>query len=392
LTEQKEPDDIGDFMISGTPQLAAGIGEKKKATKRNCKICLVKGTEEEAENICEECFNLVLCKDCTLVHGRNNTTMNHVVTLIPTPEHEDVVSCEAHGEPVRSYCRNCSMPVCPVCVLLEHEDHKIVSIGEVCRARFVEVKTAVEEEEKRLEMLQADMKVLTESKATAVEMEDALIQGIEDHAEACIEMILKGKNALKKQVKKEFKVNDVLTKQLEIMLALLHESDETICNAKILLSEARLRPSYLEKLNQCKMKEQLDEMKVGIPAYVRDRESYGKGFAELRKKAMTFYPKTPNMNIGGFDKPDPKKLKEVCNKKGFCVCETCGRLPKPNLNRSGECNNRRCCVCETCGGHISRSNPNRSGECESRGCCVCCVCGQSIPNHRYAERVKKDMH
>jgi hypothetical protein len=190
---------------------------------------------------------------------------------------------------------------------------------------MTEVQKGIDTEEKRLQGLRSDEKELTVFKATAVEMEDVLIKAIEDQAEKCMEQIMKNKDTLKKQVKKEFEVIRVLTQQLEAMSGVISESEEAIKKAQHLLSETEIRPKYLEKLCEPDVIEEFHQLKVENSEYVRNKKSYRSNFQRLKQKSLKFYPKTRNLNIGGLQEPDPEKIRATCKGKGFCICEICGR-------------------------------------------------------------------
>ncbi|XP_064645334.1 E3 ubiquitin-protein ligase TRIM45-like isoform X2 [Lineus longissimus] len=338
--------------------------------RANCKLCHFKGKTVKAVNMCKECKSLPLCGECSQAHPKNKATQNHVVTVFVEQTREEVF-CKAHDEVLKFFCYACSMNVCHVCISLDHVDHAVEIFNDVVNTEVVNVRSAVEEEETWLEMLKSDDKELQESKANAQEMEDVLIKSIEDHAEKCIEEILKNKDALKKQVKAGFEgIHGLLTMRLEAMPELQRASADVLAAAHQLLNEqAELHSTYVEKL--IRLKTQLEERKEGhhVNDYEKNKKEYRRAYKDVNQREMTFYPRMPNCKIGGFKDPGRR-----CNTGGPCVCETCGRAA--DAARVAECRQKGTCTCGTCGQVSKWPNESRGAECRQKGTCTCGTCGQ----------------
>ncbi|XP_064645543.1 E3 ubiquitin-protein ligase TRIM17-like [Lineus longissimus] len=337
---------------TGAPELAT---KNLKKTGTNCKICHFNGEPVRATHVCIKCKQLPLCVNCSIAHRLNKATQKHVVTVIGRSRND---RCTIHDEPLELVCASCSENICHVCMSIEHVGHEIETINEAVFVEFDEVRIGMEYQKKWLEMLRSDEKELKELKASAQEMEDVLIKSIEDHAEKCIEEILKNKEVLKKQVRADHEVVRVMEKRLEAMPELQKASADVAAAADQLLSEqAELHSTYIEQLVVFKQK--LDKLQEAHPAYKMDRANYQQTFSELRGKAVRFYPRKLDCEIGGFRDPGP-----ICGAGGPCVCETCEEEFKwPNFTREAECRQKGICTCGTCECVFNRSKLYGDGRC-----------------------------
>ncbi|XP_064645437.1 tripartite motif-containing protein 42-like [Lineus longissimus] len=283
----------------------------------NCKLCHYQGNVVKAIKACEECQRLPLCVNCIDGHRANKATKDHVIAPLGVLKRRRDALCDDHKESLDTFCATCSKFLCHVCLSMGHAEHVIEALNDVIHVKVEEMRRALEYEEKRFRQLKNDEKMLVKSKETAVKMEDYLIKLIEDHAEECIDEILKNKETLKRQLKSDFAVIGVLTKRVEAMPELLRVSEERKGSGEYLLNDgAELQPTYVEKLKA--LLKELDHLKGNHPGYWLDKREYQKEFESLCEKAPKFFPRKPNLDIGGFKDPGPS-----CKNGGACVCEIC---------------------------------------------------------------------
>ena len=93
----------------GLPDLE-DYGEPSEATTfiacRSCRFA--KSADIEAENVCLDCGNVNLCRDCSTIHAKSMATADH--NLISIKKQRG--SCETHGELLNSFCSSCSVWCC----------------------------------------------------------------------------------------------------------------------------------------------------------------------------------------------------------------------------------------------------------------------------------------
>ena len=95
-----------------------GICDEKKALKFYCIEC--------------NCF---LCSDCASRHGKAKVFKGHNIKEISNFDSNDAQTyvrranvCKRHEDEVRYYCEKCNICICRDCALLEHCEHKRISL------------------------------------------------------------------------------------------------------------------------------------------------------------------------------------------------------------------------------------------------------------------------
>ncbi|XP_064638223.1 uncharacterized protein LOC135494258 [Lineus longissimus] len=217
-----------------------------------CDLCDYKQKKVPAVNICSECDNLNICKDCSHAHGMNKATKEHILTSLLLKRQGKVPLCKMHHKLLIRFCRTCKEPVCKICVLLDHGDHDSEQLADTIRANIDVLKGTLRQTEVKLKKMQELQKELTLLKAMApvVDQQATLIKEIEDHAQKCIDQIVKWKEDLKKQVKMDYKIVRDIPECLEKVRGVVQRLQSLINGASQLLSKTEHNPVYLDRVKE----------------------------------------------------------------------------------------------------------------------------------------------
>jgi hypothetical protein len=259
-----------------------------------CSSCRrTKDTIVDAENLCQECGNVYLCKDCTVIHGRNRATSDHVVISLKALNTKIGGNCRNHGELISRYCCTCSKPCCFICVLHEHGDHDVKRIGHVFCSLVQEVGYVADDYERKsnhLKRAELELKVLRDSEVSV--RKATLIREIEEHAEITIERILEQKNAMKEKVQREYKVVSEVYDWLGKVPSLA-KIEKSISQARAILPEVEPHPYDIKRLSEIKRRIEsgnfTDDIDVG---------RYWKFYQQLFDKPFHFVPSEKEYTFG----------------------------------------------------------------------------------------------
>ncbi|XP_064648544.1 uncharacterized protein LOC135500819 [Lineus longissimus] len=269
-----------------------------------CMICQHKKREVQAVNLCVECKNLYICGDCTEVHGKNKATKGHSVIPLQLERPKQEAVCVKHNSPLDSYCTECKQAVCMVCVMLEHGDHTLEKIGEIVDAKVEGLKVVLKEREERLgklQMVEKELVFLTRI-APVVDKQDILIKEIEDHAQKCIEKIVKWKEDLKEKVKADYLIIHDIPVCLKKVSETVQKMQAPIQRAGQLLSETEHQPVYLDRLIALQQDlEALAETGNNVQG-----EGYTAELRELHNQDCRFMPEAID-SLGKIDKTQARQ-------------------------------------------------------------------------------------
>jgi uncharacterized protein (DUF2344 family) len=281
---------------AGHAAIVAGPGSQGGTVEEiPCRACQYKGHVTAAENRCETCDNLSLCAVCTGIHKKNKSTQDHV--LIPIEKKGRDGTCKTHGEQLQRFCRTCSKACCHLCILFDHGDHVIETVGAMFHGLVAEVTSSKKRQEERsseLKCLGDDLKFM---KSSTIDKQDALVSRVEDHAEKRIEQILQEKAALKEQIRKEFKITKELSACLEKVPTLTRRLDASVHKANQLLSDAEPHPLDIENLVSLR-DEMTESGNIAVEIYCDDIDSYWESFEMLLQKQLMFVPNETDHNLG----------------------------------------------------------------------------------------------
>ncbi|XP_064647531.1 uncharacterized protein LOC135500198 [Lineus longissimus] len=297
----------------GVRAMKKDAGLKDKIDKcESCRFTL--GSSVPAETLCDECEHLYLCVDCTKIHANNPVTSRHVVSSLKSLKRKAEAVCKKHKRQPASFCSTCSKPCCHLCILFDHGDHDVKSIGDAFRSLVEDLKNVTEGQEKRStnpRKCEGQLKVLNASEVSR--KKDILVQEIENHAERSIEQIIQQKDALKEQVLTKYKA---VTEVLEWMNKLpgLPLLDKIVPKTQKLLSEAGPHPDDLRLLSV--MLRQVTEVSIDddIEACL---DGYWEAYRSLFQSPMCFVPTNKSYSIG-----DMTVRERKCNlENAALVCE-----------------------------------------------------------------------
>ncbi|XP_064647340.1 uncharacterized protein LOC135500100 [Lineus longissimus] len=216
-----------------------------------CGTCrFTKGVMIKARALCDECGQLYLCAECTKIHAKNSATAGHVVKSLKSVKKKVGDLCKSHKKQVTSFCCTCSKPCCHLCVFLDHGDHDVKTIGDAFRSLVDDLNQATKGQEKRsstLKVYERQLKILHTSEVS--KRRDVLVHEIENHAEKCIEEIIRQKDERKAQVLTKFKFVTEVSEWIN-KLPTLQCLDKTVSEAKRVLLEADPHPDDLKTLSR----------------------------------------------------------------------------------------------------------------------------------------------
>ena len=159
---------------------------------------------------CSHC-NCFLCEDCSMAHKKLKALSSHHVKEIRNFKSSNVQEyarklnfCNEHGDEVRFYCEQCVTCICRDCAILEHRDHKFVSIDKGLERNIsqlgvtvIEVKANKSEIERKKEFLEKRRITMNQSIEQATEevqrTANRNISLIRQHEACMIEQLLKRK-------------------------------------------------------------------------------------------------------------------------------------------------------------------------------------------------------
>ncbi|XP_064638222.1 uncharacterized protein LOC135494257 isoform X2 [Lineus longissimus] len=217
-----------------------------------CDLCDYKQKKVPAVNICSECDNLNICKDCSHAHGMNKATKEHILTSLLSKRRGKAPLCKMHHKLLIRFCLTCKEPVCKICVSLDHGDHDSEQLADTIRANIDVLTGTLRQTEVKLKKMQELQKELTLLKdlTPVVDQQDTLIKEIEDHAQKCIDQIVKWKEDLKKQVKMDYKIVRDIPECLEKVRGVVQRLQSLINGASQLLSKTEHNPVYLDRVKE----------------------------------------------------------------------------------------------------------------------------------------------
>ena len=215
---------------------------------------------------CSNC-NCFLCEDCAAVHMKVKLFRGHIVKEIENFESSDVQDyarsanvCKKHKDEVRFLCLHCQICICRDCALLEHQDHKRISVDQgleniepdieakirEVQANGSRLKTHKETMEKRKLKLSSDIE---EARREVKRVAERCILMIRQHEASVTESLVKQKGAL----------DDAFAAQMTSLEGKMKEIDSTLAFCE----EVLFRKNLPELLNvKALIEQRLQELSV----------------------------------------------------------------------------------------------------------------------------------
>ena len=158
------------------------LTDNDKAPDLLCDNC--EDEDNPVEKRCQTCLHF-LCAPCAESHQRSCDTKDHVLLVkddlksSAPSENARPVKCGDHNELVKFYCDFCKKTTCMSCTVLDHKDHKQLSLEESASKAKEEVMVLVEQVEKRVETLSTEIERAVTKSQEITEREEACKSQIE---------------------------------------------------------------------------------------------------------------------------------------------------------------------------------------------------------------------
>ncbi|XP_041352751.1 E3 ubiquitin-protein ligase TRIM56-like [Gigantopelta aegis] len=160
----------------------------KSSEDIKCTICHLRGKTSPAKSRCLDCGDY-LCSSCSDGHNASSATWNHKKVLL-----EDIkggsydmelrylhrLTCSEHHDKILEYfCETCQMPICMVCILVKHRNHKSVTTIEAVTVRKSRLNTNSETIRENLKGLKIEERKALENISNIEKMEASIKEDID---------------------------------------------------------------------------------------------------------------------------------------------------------------------------------------------------------------------
>ena len=140
--------------------------------------------DETVEKRCNDCHQF-LCSPCAEFHQRTFDTKGHVLLSKDQlkgkkpAENAIPMKCSKHNELIKFYCDSCQETICMSCSILDHKQHKMVSVNESASEAKNEVQNLAEDVKKRMEKISTGIEAVTTTSKDITAREKACKSQIE---------------------------------------------------------------------------------------------------------------------------------------------------------------------------------------------------------------------
>ena len=145
-----------------------------------CDNCRKEG--KTVEKSCKDCSQF-LCAQCAESHQRSVNTKDHVLfskdELKSNQPDDTQIKCSKHNEVSKYFCDTCQETICLSCTILDHKQHKFVSVEESASKAKEEVRNLVEDVKKRMETLSTGIEVMKTTSEDIIRRNDTCKSQIE---------------------------------------------------------------------------------------------------------------------------------------------------------------------------------------------------------------------
>ena len=131
-----------------------------------CDHCQKEDETAHVEKCCKDCRQF-LCALCADFHQRSVDTKDHVLLSKDElkgnqpVENASQIKCSRHNEVCDKYfCDTCQETICLSCTILDHKQHKFVSVEESASKAKEEVQNLVEDVKKRMEKISTGIEAM----------------------------------------------------------------------------------------------------------------------------------------------------------------------------------------------------------------------------------------
>ena len=179
-----------------TSQVRCGNCDKKSAESSYCFHCCV-----------------FWCDECIIGHNIIRSNKDHRVLALKDfqdKDYEDVMKRPAfcpkedhNKEELKYFCKDCEMPLCQICVTLDHGGHNIRLIKEEAETQRTEMKSFIEKQRHNLQAKMNAVSRLDEDCATLIQQGEDVMREIQAFVDNLIAVIEANKKNIFTEVEKE---------------------------------------------------------------------------------------------------------------------------------------------------------------------------------------------
>ena len=255
---------------------------------RECKTNQVKcGNCDKNSSESSYCFHCCAfyCQKCVIAHNIMKNYKDHRVLALhdfKDKDYKDVMKRPAHcpkedhnREELKYFCKTCEIPVCQICVILDHGGHNMKLIKEEAEIQKSAIKSLVEKQRRNLQAKMNTVNQLDEEFAKLMQQGEDVkrdVQRLVDNLVAVIEA--KKQNILSSLEKETSRSLDLVTERKTKIQRQIRAIESALENADELLT----RRSNAEIVQ---LKKSLDGIFDGVPQIEpinRDTKSFPAGF------------------------------------------------------------------------------------------------------------------
>ena len=195
------------FYLNGLIDVLA-IKECKTSQVR-CGNCDKKSSES---SYCFHCC-VFWCDECIIGHNIIRSNKDHRVLALKDfqdKDYEDVMKRPAfcpkedhNKEELKYFCKDCELPLCQICVTLDHGGHSIKLIKEEAERQKTEIKSFIEKQRHNLQAKMNAVSRLDEDCATLIQQGEDVMREIQTFVDNLIAVIEANKKNIFTEVEKE---------------------------------------------------------------------------------------------------------------------------------------------------------------------------------------------
>ncbi|XP_062605056.1 tripartite motif-containing protein 3-like [Saccostrea cucullata] len=218
--------------------------------------------EEPAKQYCKNCKGN-LCTICTMRHQEKKLTQNHeLISLISERKNRkpEFSSCEAHpSRNLEFYCKPCHTPLCPECLITDHNGHKMEDLMIVYNQTMNNLSSNQEKVFTSLRTSESHLSKAKLLKTQLVANADAVVAKIEKRADAYIEIIHKTREKFVDFVRKHERehtghIDKIIAKREEEIAKLKRmKSDIEVKLASDTQQTTFLEDTFIDKKDDCQL-------------------------------------------------------------------------------------------------------------------------------------------
>ena len=234
-----------------TSQVRCGNCDKKSAESSYCFHCCV-----------------FWCDECIIGHNIIRSNKDHRVLALKDfqdKDYEDVMKRPAfcpkedhNKEELKYFCKDCELPLCQICVTLDHGGHNIKLIKEEAERQKTEIKSFIEKQRNNLQAKMNAVSRLDEDCATLIQQGEDVMREIQTFVDNLIAVIEANKKNIFTEVEKETNksIESITRRKTEI------ERQMTAIKSSLEKAEKLFTPSTNAEIVQ--LKKSLDTIFEGV--------------------------------------------------------------------------------------------------------------------------------